>query len=191
MGAFSCLVAVSLSVPTPDAKADAFYGYGLGHAIAPVAYHVPACTVEETTITHKVCTPKTEQKCEDIVYKTIVVKPKEVCVDLITKHCSDGTVSTAEATADAAVEAERKKREADPAYALGLGYHGLGLAHHAVVAPIVTVKHHCVETPTRLAISSQRRRLLRTPSLTASWLMPPLVKMWRPKYLTPCAIDEF
>ena len=68
-------MAVSLSVPTPDA--DAFYGYGLhgygyGHPIAPVAYHVPACKTVENTITHKVCTPKTEEKCEDVTYKTIV-----------------------------------------------------------------------------------------------------------------------
>ena len=77
--AFSCLVAVSLSVPMPEAEADAFYGYGgyglhgYAHHVAPIAYHhIPKCTTEETTLTHKVCTPKTEEKCEDVTYKTIV-----------------------------------------------------------------------------------------------------------------------
>ena len=65
-------------------------------------------------------------------------KTEEVCVDLVTKHCSDGTVATTEVAAE---EAERKKREAEPFY--GYGLHGY--AHH--VAPIVTVKHQCVETP--------------------------------------------
>jgi len=173
--AFSCLVAVSLAVPTPDADADADafgYGYGLlGHAVAPavavapIAYHVPKCAVEETTITHKVCTPKTEQKCEDIVYKTILVKTEEVCKDLVTKHCSDGTVSTTEVEAEAAAEvvAERKRREADPAYALGLGHLGYAapvVAHHAVVAPIVTVKHQCVETPHKVCHLEPREEVV-------------------------------
>merc|ERR1712179_115375 len=58
--------------------------------------------------------PQGEKKCEDVVYKSIKVTYVDECKDLITKHCSDGTVETTEAAADAAVEAERKKREADP-----------------------------------------------------------------------------
>merc|ERR1711974_435617 len=119
----SCLLAVTFAAPAADpeaapladadpaADADAYYGYGYGHVV-PVAYHVPNCTVEEKTVTVKQCTPKVEKKCEDVVYKSIKVTYVDECKDLITKHCSDGTVETTEA--DAAVEAERKKREADP-----------------------------------------------------------------------------
>ena len=60
-------------------EAEPFYGYGgyglhgYAHHVAPIAYHhIPKCTTEETTLTHKVCTPKTEKKCEDVTYKTIV-----------------------------------------------------------------------------------------------------------------------
>merc|ERR1712080_184554 len=170
----SCLLAVTLAAPAADpeadpladadpaADADAYYGYGYCHVV-PVAYHVPNCTVEEKVVTVKQCTPKVEKKCEDVVYKSIKVTYVDECKDLVTKHRSDGTVETNEVEAGAGVEEERKKREADPEAAAdadayygsgyGHGYYGYGAYHHPITQAVVTVKHHCVETPHKACIT--------------------------------------
>merc|ERR1712080_418514 len=76
---------------------------------------------------------------------------------------SDGTVETNEVEGGAGVEEERKKREADPeaaadadayyGYGYGHGYYGYGAYHHPITQAVVTVKHHCVETPHKACIT--------------------------------------
>ena len=70
---------LSLGWAAPAAEADAeadpeadplLYGH---HGVVPyvhhpVVYHAPNCTTVDEVLTHKVCTPKVEKKCEDVVF---------------------------------------------------------------------------------------------------------------------------
>jgi len=107
-----------------EADADAFYPYA---AVAPLVYHAPNCTTVEETVTLKQCTPKIDNKCEDIEIPIQKVEFEEVCTDVTHKICTPKVV---EATGGEEA-AEKVKREAD-ADAQLLGYHG-----YPVVAPVV------------------------------------------------------
>merc|ERR1712165_652439 len=89
------------------------------------------CTTVDEVLTHKVCTPKVEKKCEDVVFTHQKITFETECKDVTTKHCSDGTYDVTEGEPEA---------EADPQLLYG---HGLPVlpCHHTTVE----IKEHCVE----------------------------------------------
>merc|ERR1712080_312609 len=181
------------------ADADAYYGYGYGHVV-PVAYHVPNCTVEEKVVTVKQCTPKVEKKCEDVVYKSIKVTYVDECKDLVTKHCSDGTVETNEVEAGAGVEEERKSVKPTPKLP-PTPTHTMGTATGTAITDteLTTIPSHrpwslsstTVSRPlTRPASPNPSPRRLRTLSPIACSNTAPTAKMSNTRFLTPSASEE-
>merc|ERR1712200_85400 len=143
---FLCVLPLAWAAPAAEAEADPeadplLYGHHLA-PVHPLVYHVPNCTTVNKVRTHKVCVPKIEKKCEDVVFKSQKITFKTECKDITTKHCSDGTVDVSEAEA---VSVEKRDADAEPeADPQLLAYGGLLPYHHAV-APVVEIKHHCVE----------------------------------------------
>jgi hypothetical protein len=115
-----------------EADADAYFPYHAAVApVAPLVYHAPNCTTVEETVTLKQCTPKIDNKCDDVEVPIQKIEFEEVCNDITHKICTPKVV---EATGGEEA-AEKVKREADAeadADAQFLGYHG-----YPVVAPVV------------------------------------------------------
>lgn len=133
-----------------EAEADPFYP-----VVAPLVYAAPNCTTVEETITLKQCTPKIDNKCDDVEIPVQTIELEEVCTDVTTKICTPKVV---EATGGEEA-AEKVKREAeadaDADAQVVLPYHGLPVVHHApVVAPVLyttvcedKVDKHCYKNP--------------------------------------------
>ena len=140
------LVAGASAMPKADPQ---FFGAPL----VPSLYHTQNCTNQEETITTKSCVPVNNQECEDVEIPQQKIEVVNNCkvsflfvillgnrwhtfVQTITvQQCGLEPVET-EAAAEA-VEAERKKREAeaDPQYLLHTPY---------LAAPVVPLlKHAC------------------------------------------------
>merc|ERR1711936_556651 len=88
----------------------------------PLLYHAPNCTTEEDTITTKSCKPVTVNVCEYV----------DNCRNATVQQCG---LQPVEEEGDG-VEAERKRREADPQFVYGAPFHP--------VVPLL--KHVCEET---------------------------------------------
>merc|ERR1711884_566988 len=119
MNSILCLLVLagaSQALPAPEPQIPL-----LGH---PLLYHAPNCTTEEDTITTKSCKPVTENECEYV----------DNCRNATVQQCGLQPVE-GEAEGDG-VEAERKRREADPQF-----------FYNAPLHPVVPLlKHVCEET---------------------------------------------
>merc|ERR1740129_1002176 len=82
-----------------------------GGPLVPSLYHSQNCTNQEDTITTKSCVPVNNQECEDIEIPQQKIEVVNNCKTITVQQCGLEPVET-EAAAEA-VEAERKKREAE------------------------------------------------------------------------------
>merc|ERR1711884_1003558 len=99
----------------------------------PVLYHAPNCTTEEDTITTNSCKPVTENECEDVEIPGSKIEYVDNCRNATVQQCGLQPVE-GEAEGDG-VEAERKRREADPQF-----------FYNAPLHPVVPLlKHVCEE----------------------------------------------
>merc|ERR1712212_819251 len=121
------LVGASQALPAADPQ------LGLPLFGGPVLYHAPNCTTEEDTITTKSCKPVTVNECEDVEFPGSKIEYVDNCRNAIVQQC--GLKPVEETEEGDGVEAERKKREADPQFFYGTPY------HHVV--PLL--KHVCEE----------------------------------------------
>merc|ERR1711894_89902 len=122
------LVGASQALPAADPQ------LGLPLFGGPVLYHAPNCTTEEDTITTKSCKPVTENECEDVEIPGSKIEYVDNCRNATVQQCGLQPVEE-EAEGDG-VEAERKRREADPQF-----------FYNAPLHPVVPLlKHVCEET---------------------------------------------
>merc|ERR1711863_78902 len=117
------LAAASQALPAPEPQ------FGFGH---PLLYHAPNCTTEEDTVTTKSCKPVTANECEDVEIPGSKIEYVDNCRNATVQQCG---LKVAEEEGDG-VEAERKRREADPQIFYGAPFHP--------VVPLL--KHVCEET---------------------------------------------
>merc|ERR1712226_975105 len=85
----------------------------------PLLYHAPNCTTEEDTITTKSCKPVTENVCEDVEIPGSKIEYVDNCRNATVQQCG---LQPVEEEGDG-VEAERKRREADPQFVYGAPFH--------------------------------------------------------------------
>merc|ERR1712025_703127 len=120
------LAAATHALPAADPQV------GLPLFGGPLLYHAPNCTTEEDTITTKSCKPVTENVCEDVEIPGTKIEYVDNCRNATVQQCG---VQPVEEEGDG-VEAERKRREADPQFVYGAPFHP--------VVPLL--KHVCEET---------------------------------------------
>merc|ERR1711862_37337 len=126
------LVAGASAMPKADPQL-------IGAPLVPSLYHTQNCTNQEDTITTKSCVPVNNQECEDVEIPTQRIEVVNNCKTITVQQCGLEPVETeAAAEAEPAVEAERKRREAeaDPQLLLHTPY---------LAAPVVSrgFKHAC------------------------------------------------
>lgn len=110
----------------------------IGAPLVPSLYHTQNCTNQEDTITTQSCVPVNNQECEDVEIPQQKIEIVKTCKTITVQQCGLEPVETeAAAEAEPAVEAERKRREAeaDPQVLLHTPY---------LAAPVVPLlKHAC------------------------------------------------
>merc|ERR1711988_1653126 len=126
------LLSLLLLAGASQAKPAADPQLGLPVFGGPVLYHAPNCTTEEDTITTKSCKPVTENECEDVEIPGSKIEYVDNCRNATVQQCG---LQPVEEEGDG-VEAERKRREADPQFVYGAPFHP--------VVPLL--KHVCEET---------------------------------------------
>lgn len=153
---FVCLVsALALSnaaVMKREAEAEADPFYPVVAPLTPLVYHAPNCTTVEEIITLKQCTPKVDNKCEDVEIPIQTVEFEEICTDVTTKICTPKVV---EATGgEEAAEKVKREAEAEADAQFIVPYPGLPVLHHPVVQPVFyttvcedKVDKHCYKNP--------------------------------------------
>merc|ERR1712142_480628 len=157
--AISCFVTLALGAPNADPQ---LLVDGIGAVTLPAAAHPsPNCRIEYDEIETQKCTPRTNRVCDTKELKREGVKYKQVCKDVVSKHCGGPPAVAAPAAAHLLFKREADAQLLHP-YAGGaavLPAAAVAAAHPVPAsATVTTIKHechevtskHCVDTPEKV-----------------------------------------